>query len=111
MHARTIMYALGVMLSAVLAVTSPVLAHSPYDRGPGDHEYFDGGQGNHAYGQGWPTHHHDAYGGYGTPGYGSPSHYGDWHAYGSGHPSGVFGSWGRDARHHYQRGHHRHHWF
>lgn len=25
--------------------------------------------------------------------------------------TGIFGSWGREARHHYQRGHHRHHWF
>jgi hypothetical protein len=112
MKARTLTRALGVILSAALVIASPVFAHSPYYSGHVDHDYSYGGHVDHEYGAGWSGDHDYAYGGYGARGYArSPYYGGGSHADGYGHPSGVFGYWGKDARHHYWRGHHHHHWF
>jgi hypothetical protein len=111
MKARTLTQALGVILSTALVLASPVLAHNPYYSGHVDHDYSSGGHVDHEYGTGWSGNHNYAYGGHGAPGYARPPYSGDRYSYdGSGHPSGAFGYWGKDARHH-ARGHYHHHWF
>ena len=111
MKARTLTRALGVILSAALVIASPVFAHSPYDSGHVDHDYSYRGHVDHEYDTGWSGDRDHAYRGHGAPGYARPPYYGGG-SYGDGyrHPSGVFGYWGKDARHH-ARGHYHHHWF
>src|SRR5262245_12832900 len=112
MKIKTLTRALGVILSAAVVMASPAFAHSPYYSGHVDHDYSYGGHVDHEYGAGWSENHHYTYGSYGDPGYVRPPYAGDRYAYdGYGHPSGVLGYWGKDARHHYLRGHQHHHWF
>ena len=111
MKARTLTRILGVILPAALIFTAPVLAHDSYDGGGHvDHDYSNGGHVDHDYRNGGHVDHDYSSGGYGTHGYARPPYYGDGHSYGYGHPSGAFGYWGKDARHH-ARGHRHHHGF
>lgn len=119
MKSRTLTRILGIILPAALVVASPVFAHDPYyggghvdhdysNGGHVDHDYRNGGHMDHDYSYGGHVDHDYSYGGYGNRGY-APYH-GDGYSYGYGHPSGAFGYWGKDARHH-ARGHYHHHWF
>lgn len=109
MKPRTLSRVLGVILPAALIVAVPVFAHDTHSRGGHvDHDYSYGGHVDHEYGNGWHVDHDYSYGGHvdheyrGRPYYGRDSYYD--------HPSGLFGFWGKDARHH-RRGHHHHHVF
>lgn len=111
MKARVLTRTLGVILSAALLFTSPVFAHGAYYSWHVDHDYSYGGHVDHEYGTGWYGGHDHAYGRYGAPGYVRPPYYGDSSSYGGyGHPAGLLGYRGKDARHH-ARGHYHHHWF
>ena len=112
MKARTLTRILGVILPAALVITSPVFAHDPYyNGGHVDHDYSYGGHVDHEYGNGRHVDHDYSYGGHVDHEYTRSPYYGDrYYDDGYGHPSGFFGYWGKDARHHY-RGHRHHHWF
>lgn len=113
MKARMLTRVLGVILPAALILTSPVFAHDHYySGGHVDHNYSYGGHVDHGYGTSRYVDPGYAYGGYRDYGYARPPYYGNGSAYGSyDHPSGALGYWGKDARHHYNRGHQHHHWF
>lgn len=123
MEAKILTRVLGVILPAAVVLTTPIFAYDSHYRGGHidhdysygghvDHDYSFGGHVDHEYGAGWYGNHHYTYGGYGDPGYARPPYSGDGYSYnGYGHPSGFLGYWGKDARHHYRRGHQHHHWF
>jgi|GEM_PF-6690390 len=112
MKARILTRVLGVLLPTALFLTAPVFAYDVHYRGGHvDHDYSSGGHVNHEYGTGWSRGRDYAYGSYRAPGYTRPPDYGDRYYGGDGHPSGAFGYWGKDARHHYRRGHQHHHGF
>lgn len=111
MKTRIFTHALGVILSAAVLITPPVFAYDAHYRGGHiDHEYSYGGRVDHEYGASWYGNPNYAYGGYGDPRYVRPPYYGNGYDDGYGHPSGFLGYWGKDARHHYCRGHQHHHW-
>ena len=111
MKTRILTGALGMILSGALVIASPVFAYdSHYRGGHVDHDYSFGGHVDHEYGNGWHVDHDYSYGGHVNRGYVGPSYYGQGSYYGYGHPSGLFGYWGKDARHHL-RGHQHHHAF
>src|SRR5882672_4835579 len=112
MKARMLTRTLGVLFSAALLFASPVFAHSAYSSGHVNHDYSYRGRFDYAYGTSWYGGRDYAYGGYETPGHARSPYSGDRYSYGGyGHPSGTFGYWSKDARHHDRRGHHHHHWF
>jgi len=115
MKLKTLTGVLGILLAAVFVLASPAFAYHPHNEGGYfgygyennwdiDRDYSYGDDRDYSYGD------YEDYGYGRSPYYGSGRYYDYDNYYGSEHPSGLFGYWGKDADHH-RRGHRHHHWF